>query len=231
MIPLGDDPRRHRFPWVTVLLILANVLVFIFELGLSSRQLDTFVSRMGAIPVELLTGRDLPPLAPGTVYITLLSSMFIHGGFLHIGSNMLYLWVFGDNVEDELGHAAFLGFYLVTGVLAGLTHAVVNAASAIPSVGASGAVAGVLGAYLLMFPHAQVRTLVFLGPFIAVPRISAVIVIGVWFITQLLSGVAALDMATEQTSGVAFWAHIGGFVAGFLLALIVRRRRPAEPTW
>jgi membrane associated rhomboid family serine protease len=155
--------------------------------------------------------------------------MFIHGGFLHIGSNMLYLWVFGDNVEDRFGHLGFLVFYLLSGVLAGITHVVVNAASDIPSVGASGAVAGVLGAYLLMFPQAQVRTLLLLGPFILFPRISAVILIGFWFATQLLSGLASLEMTSEQTSGVAFWAHIGGFVAGFALALAFRPRPPARP--
>jgi membrane associated rhomboid family serine protease len=162
------------------------------------------------------------------VYITLLTSMFIHGGFLHIASNMLYLWVFGDNVEDQLGHVTYLIFYVVCGIAAGLTHVLVNAGSTIPSVGASGAIAGVLGGYLLMFPGAQVRTLLFLGPIILFPRISAFILIGFWFITQLLSGVASLGMTSQQTSGVAFWAHIGGFVAGLLLALVLRPRQPSR---
>jgi len=233
VIPIGDDPRRHRFPLVTVLLILTNIAVFLYELGLTGRQLDVFVQSVGTIPAEILTGRDLPPPAPGPVYVTLLTAMFVHGGFLHIASNMLYLWVFGDNVEDAFGHVAFMLFYLASGVAAGLTHVFVNAGSTIPSVGASGAVAGVLGAYLLFFPHAQVRTLLFLGPFITVTRISALLLIGFWFVTQLLSGLASLEIATEQTSGVAFWAHIGGFVAGLVLALVFRPKQPSRhvPAW
>lgn len=231
MIPLGDSPPRHRFPWVTVLIIAANVVVFAFELSMGSRELDRWVQSVGTIPVEILSGRDLPPPGPvpGVVWITLFTAMFVHGGFLHIASNMLYLWVFGDNVEDTFGHITFIVFYLVAGVLAGLAHVFINAGSTIPSVGASGAIAGVLGAYLIMFPHAQVRTLIFLGPFITWPRVSAVLLIGFWFLTQLVSGLASLDVATEQSSGVAFWAHIGGFLAGVALALILRPRTGSRP--
>src|SRR5206468_8454525 len=159
----------------------------------------------------------------GPVYITLLTSMFVHGGFLHIASNMLYLWVFGDNVEDAFGPIVFTAFYLACGVLAGLTHVIANPSSSVPSVGASGAIAGVLGAYLVLYPHANVRTLLFIGPFITVTRISAVFLILFWFVTQLISGLASLNVSTEQTSCVAFWAHIGGFVGGLVLALVVRR--------
>ncbi len=226
MIPLGDSPVRRSFPWVTVFLIAANVFVFINELGMSDLQLEGFVQSAGTIPIEILTGRDFPPPAPipGVVWVTLITAMFVHGGFLHIASNMIYLWVFGDNVEDTLGHLPYLVFYLVVGVLAGLTHVFINVGSDVPSVGASGAIAGVLGAYLIMFPHAQVRTLIFLGPFITWPRVSAVLLIGFWFLTQLVSGLASLNVRTHETSGVAVWAHIGGFVAGVLLALILRRR-------
>jgi membrane associated rhomboid family serine protease len=232
MIPLADSPPRRRFPWVTVAIIALNALVFLYELTLGSRQLDVFVQSVGTIPVEILSGRDLPPPAPipGVVWITLLTAMFVHGGFLHIASNMLYFWVFGDNVEDSLGHSTFLVFYLACGIIAGLTHVFVNAGSTVPSVGASGAIAGVLGAYLLMFPHAQVRTLLFIGPFITWPRISAVLLIGFWFLTQLVSGLASLDVATEQSTGVAFWAHIGGFVGGLVLALILRPRPAPRPS-
>jgi len=226
MIPLGDSPVRRSFPWVTVFLIAANVFVFINELGMSDLQLEGFVQSAGTIPIEILTGRDFSPPAPipGVVWVTLITAMFVHGGFLHIASNMIYLWVFGDNVEDTLGHLPYLAFYLVVGVLAGLTHVFINVGSDVPSVGASGAIAGVLGAYLIMFPHAQVRTLIFLGPFITWPRVSAVLLIGFWFLTQLVSGLASLNVRTHETSGVAVWAHIGGFVAGVLLALILRRR-------
>lgn len=226
MIPIGDSPRRRTFPWVTVLLVLANVAVFLHELSLSGRQLDRFVQSLGTIPVEILSGYDIPPAAPGSVFFTLVTAMFVHAGFLHIGSNMLYLWVFGDNIEDTFGHVAFAVFYLVSGVAAGLTHVFVNASSTIPSVGASGAVAGVLGAYLLLFPNAQVRTLLFIGPFITITRMPALLLIGFWFITQLLSGLMSLEVATGQTSGVAFWAHIGGFVVGLVIAAVFRPRRP-----
>jgi membrane associated rhomboid family serine protease len=228
VIPIGDDPRRHIFPWVTVALILANVAVFIYELGLSGPGLEQFVMSVGTIPEEILRGVDLPPPAPGPVYVTLITAMFVHGGFLHIASNMLYLWVFGDNVEDTIGHLGFLAFYFASGIAAGLTHVFVNSGSDIPSVGASGAVAGVLGAYILLFPSARVRTIIFLGPFITVPRIPAMLLIGFWFVTQLISGIAALDETTAQAAGVAFWAHIGGFVAGLLLAMFLRGRRPVQ---
>jgi membrane associated rhomboid family serine protease len=151
--------------------------------------------------------------------------MFLHGGLLHLGSNMLFLWVFGDNVEDAFGHVSYAVFYTLCGLLAGFAHIVMNMTSPVPSIGASGAIAGVLGGYLIMFPHASIRTLMFLGPFIMMPRISAVFLIGFWFVTQLFSGLASLEVQTEQTSGVAFWAHIGGFLAGFLLVQLFRPRR------
>src|SRR5215203_6332623 len=211
-------------------ILVVNIAVFIYELSLGDRGLEQFFYSAGVIPSEYLTGRDLRAPAPGgVIYVTLFTSMFMHGGFLHIASNMLFLWVFGDNVEDKFGHIGFLIFYLVCGVIASLTHIFMNTGSNVPSVGASGAIAGVLGAYLVMFPGATIRTLVFLGPFILLPRISAIFMIGFWFLTQAFSGLASLGATTEQTSGVAVWAHIGGFVAGFLLALVLRPRRPSEP--
>jgi membrane associated rhomboid family serine protease len=228
LIPISDDPKRRVFPWVTVLIILANVAVFIYELGLSQRGLQAFVMSVGTVPLEITTGQDLPPPAPGPVYITLITSMFVHGGFLHIASNMLYLWVFGDNVEDAFGHVGYFLFYFAAGIAAGLTHVFVNAQSDVPSVGASGAIAGVLGAYILMFPSARVRTVFLIGPFITMGRIPAAFLIGFWFLTQFISGVASLGASTEQTDGVAVWAHIGGFVAGLIMAAALRRRRPVE---
>ena len=231
MIPISDAPGvRRTFPIVNILIILANIVVFIFvELTQpSERALEQLIMAAGVIPTEIISGRDLPPLAPlGNVYLTLLTAIFLHGGFLHLAGNMLYLWVFGDNVEDTFGHLGYTVFYLVCGVLAGLTHIVANAQSSVPSIGASGAIAGVLGAYLIMFPHASIRTLVFLGPFITMPRLSAVLLIGFWFVLQLFSGVASLGVRAEQTSGVAFWAHVGGFVAGVVLAALFRPRRAA----
>jgi len=229
VIPISDMAGRSRsLPIVNVLLILASIYVFVaYELmAPSEAALDRLVQAAGVIPRELLTGSDLPPSAPlDNIYLTLVTSMFLHGSLLHLGSNLLFLWVFGDNVEDSMGHIPYLVYYLLCGVVAGLAHTLVNAGSAIPSIGASGAIAGVLAGYLLRFPHAQVRTLVFLGPFIVFPRISAIILIVFWFVLQVFSGVASLSVQTEQTSGVAFWAHIGGFVAGLILINLFPRRR------
>jgi membrane associated rhomboid family serine protease len=232
MIPLSDDPPRRIIPIVTVALIGINVLAFVYELSLG-RQLAGFVQAFGAVPAEIVSGRDVPPAAPlGSVYLTLITSMFLHGGWLHLGSNMLYLWVFGDNVEDAFGHLGYLLFYLVCGVLATFAQIAINTDSTIPSVGASGAIAGVLGAYVVLYGSAQVRTLLFLGPIILLPRIPALVLIGFWFVTQLISGIGQLGVV-EETGGVAFWAHIGGFVVGAVLALVVRpKAAPARArTW
>ncbi len=225
MIPIADDPpARRSFPIVTLTLIVVNVAVFLYELSLGA-QLDTLFRAAGVTPLEFATRTDLPPPAPlNSFYTTLITSMFLHGGFLHIGSNMLFLWIFGDNVEDRLGHLRYLLFYLVCGLGASAAHIYFNWGSRIPSVGASGAIAGVLAGYFVLFPSASVRTLLFLGPFITMTRVPAIIMIGFWFVTQLLSGVASLGQV-EQTSGVAFWAHIGGFVVGLPLVLLLR---PAE---
>jgi membrane associated rhomboid family serine protease len=222
MIPIGDDPFRRSFPFVTLTLIAVNIVVFVYELSLGA-GIDTLFRSAGVTPLEYATGRDIPPAAPaGTIYATLLTSMFLHGGFMHIGSNMLFLWIFGDNVEDALGHVRYVLFYLVCGLGASAAHIYFNLASQIPSVGASGAIAGVLAGYVLLFPSASIRTLLFLGPFITITRVPAIIMIGFWFVTQLLSGVASLGQV-EQTAGVAFWAHIGGFVVGLPLVLLLRK--------
>ena len=230
MIPLKDYPGpRRSFPWVMLTILVVNVVVFVFELGVgSTADLDALFTSAGVVPVEYTRGTNvgLPPPF-GILWVTLITSMFLHGGFLHIASNMLYLFIFGDNVEDVLGHMRFLIFYFICGIAAGLTHIFVNAGSQIPSVGASGAIAGVLAAYLRLFPSASVRTLLIIGPFITVPRISAALLIGFWFITQFLTGITSLGPQTEQTSGVAVWAHVGGFVCGFILTyLMPPRRRP-----
>jgi membrane associated rhomboid family serine protease len=229
MIPISDDPPiRRSFPIVTLTLIAVNIVVFLYELSMGS-AIDTLFRSAGVTPLEFATGRDIPPPAPGgTIYTTLLTSMFLHGGFLHIGSNMLFLWIFGDNVEDALGHLRYLAFYLVCGLGASAAHIYFNWGSQIPSVGASGAIAGVLAGYVVLFPSASVRTLLFLGPFFTMTRVPAIFMIGFWFVTQLLSGVAALGQV-EQTSGVAFWAHIGGFVVGLPLVLLLRQasRQPS----
>jgi membrane associated rhomboid family serine protease len=231
MIPIKDYPGDRRlFPWVMLAIIMLNLAVFAFELLIESDvMLDRLFSSAGVIPVEYTSGVNVgapPPL--GITWTTLFTSMFLHGGFLHVASNMLYLFVFGDNVEDRLGHGRFLVFYLLCGIIAGIAHILVNASSPVPSVGASGAIAGVLAAYLRLYPHAEVRTLLFIGPFIAVPRVQAVFLIAFWFITQFLAGVLALGARTEQTAGVAFWAHIGGFAAGFVLVQFMAPTRKVE---
>jgi membrane associated rhomboid family serine protease len=228
VIPVRDDPGevRRTFPWVMLVILVANIVAFVFELSLSDRSLDQFFLSAGVVPVEFTQGRDIPPPPPfGIPWITLITSMFLHGGFLHIASNMLYLFIFGDNVEDRFGHFRFLLFYFVCGIVAGLTHILVNGGSEIPSIGASGAIAGVLAAYLRLFPRAKVRTLLLIGPFILVPRIAAAFLIVFWFASQALAGVMSLGVQTEQTSGVAVWAHIGGFLCGLLLTEILRPRR------
>jgi membrane associated rhomboid family serine protease len=217
--PLKDDNPTSTFPVVTVGLILANCLVFYHQLTLSLPAGHRFVFEWGAIPYqiihgEILSGRGLvPPFA------TLFSSMFLHGGFMHLIGNMLYLWIFGNNIEDTLGHFRFLTFYLLAGLSAALIQVLSDPQSTTPMIGASGAVAGVLGAYLLLFPHARVLTLMFIVVFIRLIRVPALIVLGFWFLMQLLGVTSGAEM------GVAFFAHIGGFVAGLVMIKVFQPRR------
>jgi membrane associated rhomboid family serine protease len=232
MIPVRDDPGEPRgsFPWVMLTILLVNVLAFVFELGVGdTSSLDNLFLAAGIVPVEFTRGVLVGPPPPlGMSWTTLFTSMFLHGGFLHIASNMLYLFIFGDNVEDRLGHLRFLIFYFLCGIAAGITHIVFNASSALPSIGASGAIAGVLAAYLRLFPHARVRTVLFIGPIVLVPRIAAAFLILFWFGTQFFTGITSLGATTDQSSGVAVWAHIGGFIAGLILLEVLRprNRRP-----
>lgn len=231
MLPIGDENRGRRIvPFVTYGLILVNVLVFFYELTLPADQLEAFVYRFGAIPAELTQGVDAPPLAPFPIYLTVITSMFLHGGWAHILGNMLFLWIFGDNVEDSMGHVRFLLFYLLGGIGAALTQIYLGGPeSTTPMIGASGAIAAVLGGYLILYPTALVRVLVWFGFFVTVLMVPAIIVIGVWFLLQLLSGVATLGVQTQQTGGgVAFWAHVGGFVTGVVLVWIFRNPSAVE---
>ncbi|HMK44779.1 MAG TPA: rhomboid family intramembrane serine protease [Dissulfurispiraceae bacterium] len=207
MIPYKDDNPTYSYPIVTVALIFLNVAVFVWE-GLSPLSDLALVSRYGAIPYSLTTFQTIQPISPITSIFT---SMFMHGGLLHLLGNMLYLWIFGDNVEDAMGKVRFLLFYLLSGVVAVYGHALSDAESLVPLVGASGAISGVLGAYLMLFPKAGVKTLVFFGLF-WILRIPAFIVIGMWAVVQFLSG--AVSAAESQQGGVAWFAHIGGFLFG-----------------
>jgi membrane associated rhomboid family serine protease len=221
VIPLRDDIPSRRLPVVSWLLIAANVTVFLYEVALSP-GLRSLIQARGIVPAEFAAD-------PGGEALTLLSSMFLHGGWGHLLGNMLYLWIFGDNVEDRMGPLRFLLFYLAAGAAAGLAHVYTQPDSAIPTVGASGAVAGVLGAYLVLYPRARVLTLLPTFP-MTMAEIPAVFFLGVWFVFQLFSG--ALQMSVSRGSGgVAFLAHIGGFLAGVcfgvLAARATRRRSPA----
>lgn len=219
MIPLRDDNPTVLWPLVTVTLIVANSAVFLYELFLEPRALSSFFYQMGMVPAAVIRGGT-----GGTGgYFTVLSSMFLHGGLLHLGGNMLYLWIFGNNIEDSMGHARFIIFYLLAGLAAALTHIVVNPASTIPTVGASGAVSGVLGAYLLLFPHARVKTLVTLGFFWTIVYLPAWVLLIVWIGLQFLS--QAVEPMDPTAGGVAYAAHVGGFVAGLALIPLFRKYR------
>ena len=217
--PLKDDNPTSTFPVVTVGLILANCLVFYHQLTLSLPAGQRFVFEWGAIPYqiihgEILSGRGLVP-----PFVTLFSSMFLHGGFMHLIGNMLYLWIFGNNIEDTLGHFRFLTFYLLAGLSAALIQVLSDPQSTTPMIGASGAVAGVLGAYLLLFPQARILTLMFIFFFIRMIRVPALVVLGFWFLMQLLG------VTSGAETGVAFFAHIGGFVAGLVMIKVFQPRR------
>ncbi len=208
MIPLRDDIPSNTFPIVNYILIIANLAVFGFELSLG-RSLDQYIFTHAVIPAQFVSEG-----LTAEQFVKMTATMFFHGGWLHVLSNMLYLWIFGDNVEDRMGHFRFLVFYLLTGYLATFAHIFTFPQSGIPLVGASGAIAGILGAYLVLFPQARVLTLVFIFIFIQVIYIPALVFLGIWFLLQLLSGASGVGQAGQS---VAFWAHIGGFVAGMLL--------------
>jgi membrane associated rhomboid family serine protease len=214
MIPIGDDDvRGGPAPVLNWALIAVNVAAFLLELSQpSERALQSFITAWGVVPREYSTGHDIAPLIPLPFWSTLVTSMFLHGGWAHLLGNMLYLWIFGDNLERVMGHVRYLLFYLVCGLAAGVAHIAFNSGSTVPSVGASGAISGVLGGYLMLFPRNRVRVLT-RGGVMAVP---AFVMLGIWILIQFVSQMGAL-VQTEQTGGVAYMAHIGGFAAGLVL--------------
>jgi len=223
MIPLRDENPSATTPFVTWVLVAINVIVFVFELSLGP-ELRTFIFDWGLVPARLtlaLRFGDEPITGPA---LTVFSSMFLHGGWLHLVGNMWYLWIFGDNIEDRLGHVKYLVFYLLAGLAAGLLHYATNSESRVPTVGASGAIAGVLGAYLAAFPRARVVTLLPLFPFFRVVALPAMVVLGLWFVIQFFSG--ALSLGYSTGGGVAWWAHIGGFGFGYLAMWALGGMRP-----
>ena len=230
MFPLKDDLPTRSTPAVTVGIIALNVLVFLYQVSLEvgspgegARAAQDFVMEFGLVPCRLTgachTAADLP-----SPVFTIFSSMFLHGSFFHIGGNMLYLWIFGNNVEDTLGHGRFILFYLASGVAAAATQTMASPGSPVPMIGASGAVSGVLGAYFLLFPHANVLTLVIFGFFWRIVSIPALVVLGFWMLVQILNGLGSFGAG----GGVAWFAHIGGFFAGMGLLLLLRPKRPAR---
>ena len=220
MIPLRDNIRTRCFPAITIGLIAANVAVFLYQYLLVPESTRRIIFLYGLIPREITTGVPLVP-HPFPVQVTLFTSMFVHGGFFHVAGNMLYLWIFGNNVEDAMGRARFILFYLLSGLAAAFTQVMAGPNSSIPMVGASGAVSGILGAYLLLYPHARVLTLITLGWFWRLVEIPALIVLGFWIAVQVLNGLVTFNF---QGGGVAWFAHIGGFAAGMALIPFFKRR-------
>lgn len=222
MIPFADNQPRKGTPAVNILLISINAMLFLYELSLGAR-LDGFLLQSAFIPASL----QEPPvlLSFGSGLWSGLVSMFLHGGWLHFLGNMMFLWIFGDNVEDRLGHGRYLAFYLLAGYVATFAHAFANPSSQIPAIGASGAISGVLGAYLFLHPGARIRTLVFIFVFFTTIEIPAIVFLPIWFLLQLGPGIASIGAADSAQGGVAWFAHIGGFVAGPILMWLLGRQR------
>jgi membrane associated rhomboid family serine protease len=217
MVPLRDVIPSRTTPWVTYLLIGVNLVVFLYEWTLPDTALERLIFTYGLVPAH-------------ASWLTATTSMFLHAGLLHVGGNLLTLWIFGDNVEDRFGHARYLVFYLLAGYLAGLAEVWASPHSPVPLVGASGAIAGVMGAYLVMFPHSRILVLIPIIIFIDVVEVPAVLFLGFWFLIQILGGVGRLAQATNP-GGVAFWAHLGGFLTGVITVWIFRRPERQRVEW
>ncbi len=234
MLPIRDDIQSRTVPFVTLVLIGLNVAAFLYQVSLgmdadpgAARAAQAFVAEFGVIPCRL-TGRCLVADQFPHPVVTIFTSMFLHGGLFHVGGNMLYLWIFGNNVEDTLGHGRFLAFYLLSGIAAALGQTLVAPASSVPMIGASGAVSGVLGAYLFLFPYARVLVLLVFGFFVRAVYVPAMIVLGFWIVVQFLNGVISVSSSGPggaATGGTAWFAHIGGFLAGIVLLFLMRPRR------
>jgi membrane associated rhomboid family serine protease len=232
VIPLRDANPTHRAPLVTLVLIAACFIAFAWELGVLASAgesgLNRFLNDHGAIPAEVSRALESREIV-SDAFLGVLTSLFLHGGWLHLLGNLLFLWIFGNNVEDRLGRPAFLVFYLVGGIAAALTQVAIDPTSTVPVIGASGAIAATLGAYVVLYPRAKILSLVFLGFFYQLIEVPALLVLGFWFVLQLIDGIASLGLSSATEGGIAFFAHIGGFVAGVVIALAIRARRPQPP--
>ena len=226
MIPIRDEIKTHRIPIVNYVLILVNVAVFLWAYVFNPNP-DAVYSEFALFPSAIREGFDLGDMRD------IVTSMFLHAGWFHLLGNMLYLWIFGDNIEDRLGHIRYLLFYLAGGISAAFAHYFINPTSAIPTVGASGAIAAVLGAYLVIYPQSRVYTFIPIGYFARLRLVPAVVVLTLWFVLQLFSGVGSLGMGDQ--GGTAYWAHIGGFVYGLLVGFLFKTSgiapKPAPPSW
>ncbi|MGQ9631785.1 MAG: rhomboid family intramembrane serine protease [bacterium] len=224
MIPLKDNIPSRTYPVVTIGLIVVNSLAWFYELSLGP-YLNKFLAVWGMVPAKYFYLGRVESAAFSDRYLPILTSMFLHGGWLHVIGNMFYLWIFGDNVEDRMGHVKFFVFYLLCGVASSFAHIYTNASSPVPTIGASGAVAGVMGAYFLLYPRARVITLVPVFFFIQFVEVPAIFFLGFWVLMQFLNGLISLPMRSGAYGGIAWWAHVGGFAAGMALAPILKRRR------
>ena len=223
MIPLKNLRPTNQFPAVTLAIIVANFIVFFYQLSLSPRALNAFIMTYSVVPARVQMALAGSHFTLSQAFIPFFTSMFLHAGWLHIIGNMWFLWLFGGNVEDRLGHLLYLGFYILCGLGAGAAQTAFSLGSTIPSLGASGAIAGVLGSYIIFFPSSKILTLVTLFFWWFFARLPAVLFIGLWFLVQFLSGVSSLGSAA-QNGGVAWWAHVGGFLLGMLLVSGMRRK-------
>lgn len=223
MLPLWDEIPTKKIPLITIILIMLNSLIYFYQVFMVHDP-NTFVYAYGLIPYEITKGVHLVSAVPSPVQLTILTSMFMHGSFIHLFGNMLYLWIFGNNVEDYLGKIRFVLFYLLSGIFAALGQVLIAPNSTVPMIGASGAIAGVLGAYLLLFPRARITTLIFFGIFIRLVKLPAILVLGLWIVFQFFSGLSELSLS-KGAEGVAWFAHIGGFLAGILLIKLLPPRK------
>lgn len=229
MFPLKDDNPTNTVPVVTVGLIIINCLIYLYQSLLPPNQEQLFVFQYGLIPIEITRFTDMTPDIPFPVWLSPFSSMFLHGDIWHLGGNMLYLWIFGNNIEDHLGHVKFFGFYLLSGLAAAALFIIFSPNGKVPMVGASGAIAGVLGAYMVLFPRARVLTFIWILFFIRMVWLPAMLLLGFWFVIQLVMGLSTVG--NPGGGGVAWFAHVGGFVFGWLIMRRKKRkRRFSEPT-
>ena len=223
MFPLWDEMPTRKIPVITIILIIINVLAYYYQVFVVNDNLQ-FIYAYGLVPLQITRGVDIFPYGPSPVYLTLFSSMFMHGSFVHLFGNMLYLWIFGNNIEDYLGKLIFTLFYIFCGIFAAAIQILISPYSTTPMIGASGAVAGILGAYFILFPRSRITTLIFFGFFIRLIKMPAIFVLGLWIIFQLFYGLSNLSLEAAN-SGVAWFAHIGGFVGGILFLKMFRYRK------